>query len=63
MMEDKNRHVMEETEVDVQIRPNRPQPQANNNRPNWSNGNCGFFICSYQVKCTENNSSSNILAI
>ncbi|XP_029298662.1 transmembrane protein 268 [Cottoperca gobio] len=43
MMEDKNRvgHVMEENEVDVQIRQTKAQlQQANNTRPNWSNGQC-----------------------
>ncbi|XP_040910102.1 transmembrane protein 268 isoform X2 [Toxotes jaculatrix] len=42
MMEDRNGvcHVMEESEVDVEIRQTKPQSQANNNRPNWSNGQC-----------------------
>ncbi|XP_054461974.1 transmembrane protein 268 isoform X3 [Anoplopoma fimbria] len=43
MMEDKGEvcHVMEECQVDVQIRQNKAQPQqANINRPNWSNGQC-----------------------
>lgn len=42
MMEDKNGHghVMEEGEVDVQIRQTKDQPQANNNKPKWSNGQC-----------------------
>ncbi|XP_070778076.1 transmembrane protein 268 [Enoplosus armatus] len=42
MMEDKSGlgHVMEEGEVDVQMRQTKAQPQANNNRPNWSNGQC-----------------------
>ncbi|XP_032391616.1 transmembrane protein 268 [Etheostoma spectabile] len=43
MMEDKNRvcHVMEESEVDVQIKQTKAQPQqASNNRPTWSNGQC-----------------------
>ncbi|XP_044026586.1 transmembrane protein 268 isoform X2 [Siniperca chuatsi] len=41
MMEDTNGlgHVMEEGEVDV-LRQTKVQPQANNNRPNWSNGQC-----------------------
>ncbi|XP_042363064.1 transmembrane protein 268 [Plectropomus leopardus] len=43
MMEDKNGvcHTMEESDVDVQIRETKAQPQqANNNRPKWSNGQC-----------------------
>ncbi|XP_073339628.1 transmembrane protein 268 [Pagrus major] len=40
MMEDTNGDVTEESEVEVQIRPSKPQPRANNNRPNWSNGQC-----------------------
>lgn len=42
MMEDKNgvSHVMEESEVDVQVRQTKAQPQQANNRPNWSNGQC-----------------------
>lgn len=50
MTEDKNRvcHVMEETGVDVQIRQTKAQPQANNNRPHWSNGNGSFFICCFR---------------
>uniref|UniRef100_A0A3B4V9U2 Transmembrane protein 268 n=1 Tax=Seriola dumerili TaxID=41447 RepID=A0A3B4V9U2_SERDU len=41
MMADRNGvcHVME-SEVDAQIRQTQAQPQANNNRPNWSNGQC-----------------------
>ncbi|XP_071356496.1 transmembrane protein 268 [Trachinotus anak] len=41
MMEDRNgvSHVIE-SEVDVQIRQTKAQPQAKNNRPNWSNGQC-----------------------
>lgn len=39
MMESGLGHAMEESEVDVQIRRTKAQPQTNNNRPNWSNGN------------------------
>lgn len=49
MMEDKNEacHVMEESEVDVQDRQTKAQPQqANNNRPNWSNGQCVVAMAS-----------------
>ncbi|KAM9339966.1 transmembrane protein 268 [Symphorus nematophorus] len=42
MMADKNGlgHVMEESEVDVQIGQTKAQPQANNCTRNWSNGQC-----------------------
>ncbi|XP_039978223.1 transmembrane protein 268 isoform X2 [Xiphias gladius] len=45
-MEDKNRvcHVMEESEVDVQIRQAKAQPQVSSNRPNWSNGQCVLSV-------------------
>lgn len=51
MMEDKNGvcHVMEESEVDVQIRHTKVQPQANNSIPKWSNGQCVLAVpsCSF----------------
>ncbi|XP_037651115.1 transmembrane protein 268 isoform X1 [Sebastes umbrosus] len=43
MMEDNNGvcHVMEESEVDEQIRQTKAQPhEENNSRPNWTNGQC-----------------------
>ncbi|XP_019964176.2 transmembrane protein 268 [Paralichthys olivaceus] len=45
-MEDKSRGcaVTEESEVDVQIRQTKPQPQANNN--SWSNGQCVLSVSS-----------------
>ncbi|XP_049891014.1 transmembrane protein 268 [Epinephelus moara] len=52
MMEDKNGvcQVMEESEVDVQIRQTKAQPQqADNNRPNWSNGQCVVAVPSCSV--------------
>ncbi|XP_035039336.2 transmembrane protein 268 isoform X1 [Hippoglossus stenolepis] len=47
-MEDKTQGcpVTEESEVDVQIRQSKPQPQANNNRPSWSNGQCVLSMSS-----------------
>ncbi|XP_050923879.1 transmembrane protein 268 isoform X3 [Lates calcarifer] len=49
MMEDRNGvcHVVE-SEVDVQ-RQTKAQPQANNNRPNWSNGQCVVSVPSYST--------------
>ncbi|XP_070702478.1 transmembrane protein 268 [Pempheris klunzingeri] len=51
MMEDKNRvcGVMEESEVDAQIGQTKAQPQANNNRPNWSNGQCVVAMPSFSA--------------
>ncbi|KAI3358720.1 hypothetical protein L3Q82_015135, partial [Scortum barcoo] len=58
MMEDRNGlcHVMEESEEDVQIRQTKPQPQANSNRPSWSNGqrvlavpSCSFLNPSFDL--------------
>ncbi|XP_018542704.1 transmembrane protein 268 isoform X2 [Lates calcarifer] len=48
-MEDRNGvcHVVE-SEVDVQ-RQTKAQPQANNNRPNWSNGQCVVSVPSYST--------------
>ncbi|XP_076610291.1 transmembrane protein 268 isoform X2 [Chaetodon auriga] len=45
MMEDENGHVMEESEVDVQL---KAQPQANS-RPNWLNGQCVVSVPSCSV--------------
>ncbi|XP_059205873.1 transmembrane protein 268 [Centropristis striata] len=52
MMEDKDRLCpgMEESEVDVQTVQTKAQPQqANNNRPNWSNGQCVVAVPSYSA--------------
>ncbi|XP_051246254.1 transmembrane protein 268 [Dicentrarchus labrax] len=45
MMEDDGLgHVMVDSEADVQIRQTKAQPQANNNRPSWSNGQCVLAV-------------------
>lgn len=36
---------MEQSEVDVEISQTKAQPQVNNGRHNWSNGNSCLFMC------------------
>lgn len=51
MMEDRNGFgpVMAESEVDVQIRQTKAQPQATNTRTNWSNGQCVLAVPSFSA--------------
>ncbi|KAG8005227.1 hypothetical protein GBF38_011197, partial [Nibea albiflora] len=47
MMEDRNGLVMEQNELDVEISQTKAQPQTNNARHNWSNGQCVVSVPSF----------------